>query len=88
MDTNTIITYLACICFLFLFGRLFILPIKTILKLIFNSLLGGILLYFINFIGTYFGFHIGLNLFTCVFVGILGVPGAVLLILIRMVFGI
>ena len=31
MDYN-ILTYLACICFLFLFGRIFIVPIKKVLK--------------------------------------------------------
>lgn len=52
-----------------------------------NSLFGGLLLYLINLVGGLFGFHIGLNLFTCIFVGILGVPGAILLILVRIVFG-
>ena len=74
MDTNTIITYLACICFLFLFGRLFILPIKSILKLVFNSILGGFLIYIINLIGGLFGFHIGLNVITSIIVGLLGLP--------------
>lgn len=87
LDTNTIITYLACICFLFLFGKLFILPIKSILKLIFNSILGSFLLYIINLIGSTFGFHIGLNLVTAIFVGILGLPGAILLVIIKLIVG-
>lgn len=74
MDTNMIIIYLACICFLFLFGRIFILPIKSILKLVFNSILGGVMIYFINLIGAFWGFHIGLNYITAIFAGILGVP--------------
>lgn len=84
MDTNTIITYLACICFLFIFGRLFVLPIKTILKLVINSIFGGILIYGINWIGSIFSFHIGLNFITAILVGILGVPGAVLLVIIKL----
>lgn len=67
MDIN-IITYLACICFIFLFGRLFIVPLKKIIKLVFNSILGGIVIYAINFIGGSFGFHIGLNFFTSILV--------------------
>lgn len=67
MDTN-IITYLACICFIFIFGRIFILPLKKILKLIFNSVLGGICIYVINLIGSTFGFHIGLNFFTSILI--------------------
>lgn len=83
MDQN-IITFLACICFIFLIGRIFILPIKKILKLVLNSILGGVLIYVINLVGTSFGFHIGLNLFTSITIGILGIPGAVVLILIKL----
>jgi len=75
MDVN-IITYLACICFIFVFGRIFILPIKKILKLIFNSVLGGISIYVINLIGSTFGFHIGLNFFTSILIRIIGITGS------------
>lgn len=74
METNTIITYLACIFFLFIIGRIFILPLKSILKLIGNSVIGGILIFIINIIGNIFNFHIGLNIGTAIVVGILGIP--------------
>ena len=57
-----------------------------IIKLILNSILGGILIWVINFAGTYFGFHIGLNLFTCIFIGILGLPGSILLVILKLIF--
>ena len=62
MDIN-IITYLACICFIFFIWKTFYCAIKKIIKLVFNSILGGIVIYAINFIGGSFGFHIGLNFF-------------------------
>lgn len=40
MNFDSIIAYIACIFFLFIFGRIFIVPIKTILKLVLNSILG------------------------------------------------
>lgn len=86
MDTN-LITYLACICFLFIFGRVFIVPIKKVLKLVVNSILGGITIFLINLIGGTFGFHIGLNVFTSILVGLLGLPGVVCLIVIRLLIG-
>ena len=86
MDTN-LITYLACICFIFIFGRIFIVPLKKILKLIFNSILGGITIYIINLIGANFGFHIGLNIFTSLMIGLLGLPGSVCLIIIKLLIG-
>jgi inhibitor of the pro-sigma K processing machinery len=67
MDIN-IITYLACICFIFLFGRIFIVPLKKIFKLIFNSILGGVSIFIINLVGGTFGFHIGLNFFTSILI--------------------
>lgn len=86
MDNNLII-YLACICFIFLFGKLFIVPLKKILKLILNSILGGISIYIINLVGANFGFHIGLNFFTSVIIGLLGLPGAICLIIVKLLIG-
>lgn len=87
MDFNTIITFLACIIFLFIFGKIFIIPLKSILKLVLNSIIGGILIYIINLVGMNFGFHIGLNLLTAVIVGLLGVPGAALLVVLKIILG-
>lgn len=85
MDFNNIITFVACIIFLFIFGKIFILPLKKILKLILNSVLGGILIFIINAIGASFHFHIGLNIFTSIFVGLLGIPGAGLLVILQII---
>ena len=67
MNINVLIV-ISCICILFLIGKIFIIPIKKILKLVFNSVLGGILICLINLIGGVWGFHIGLNVFTSVLV--------------------
>lgn len=85
MDFNNAITFLACIIFLFIFGKIFILPLKSIFKLVFNSILGAILLYIINLIGANFGFHIGINILTSVCIGILGIPGAGLLVILQII---
>lgn len=84
MDFNSIIAYIACIFFLFIFGKIFIVPIKTILKLIINSVLGGLMIFIINLIGSFLNFHIGLNLVTSIFVGILGIPGAIVIVIIKL----
>lgn len=81
------IIYIACICFLFLVGKIFILPIKSILKLVLNSCIGALLIYLINLIGMTFNFHIGLNYITAIFTGILGVPGVVLLVILKVILG-
>ena len=87
LDTNTIIAYFAGIIFIFLIGKIFAVPLKKILKLIFNSVLGGLAIYLINIIGASFNFHIGLNIITAIFVGILGIPGAILLVILKLFVG-
>lgn len=82
MNSN-IITFLACICFIFIFGRVFIVPITKVMKFVINSILGGGLIFVINLIGNGFGFHIGLNFFTSIVVGILGIPGAICLVIVK-----
>ena len=83
MDVKLISIYLACIIGIFIVGRIFIIPIKIIIKLILNSILGAIFLYIINIIGMNFNFHIGINLVTTLLTGILGIPGVFLLIFLQ-----
>ena len=86
MDSN-IITYLACICFIFIIGKIFIVPIKKVLKLLLNSIFGGIIIYIVNIIGENFNFHIGLNIINSIIIGLLGLPGVVCLIIIKLLIG-
>ena len=67
MNINILIV-ISCICLIFIIGKIFIIPIKKILKLVFNSVLGGVLIWVINLIGGVWGFHIGLNIYTSVLV--------------------
>lgn len=84
MDLNTIIVYLACLVVIIIIGKIFYVPLKHIIKLLINSILGGLLIYIVNVVGASFNFHIGLNSVTAVFVGVLGVPGVVVLVLVKL----
>lgn len=84
---NNIIAFVACLFFLFIIGKVFIVPLKTIFKFILNSVIGGIIIFIINFIGGFFNFHIGLNIITSIFIGLLGIPGVVVVILIKLLLG-
>lgn len=83
MELNSVIVYIACIIFLFLIGKFLVLPLKSIAKLIGNSILGVVLIFIINAIGSIWEFHIGLNIGTAIVTGILGIPGVVLLIFLK-----
>ena len=87
MDNRIILIFFACIAILIVFGKYFAFPLKKILKLIGNSLLGALIIFLINLVGTSFNFHIGFSIINSIIVGILGIPGAILLILLQ-VFGI
>lgn len=87
MDINNYLVYIASIIFLFIFGKIFLVPLKSIFKLILNSVLGGVLIYIINVVGILFNFHIGLNVITSIIIGILGVPGAILLVVVKLLLG-
>lgn len=85
MELINILTYISGLCIIFVLCRIFILPLKFIFKLFLNSFIGVIIILLMNFIGSFFSFHIGLNFFTIIFVSILGIPGATLLTIITMV---
>lgn len=79
MDIKMLLVYFACVIAIFIIGKLLFVPLKMIFKLILNSILGGILIWIINLAGITWGLHIGINVITMLTVGLLGVPGAVLL---------
>ena len=85
MDLTNILIVAGCAIAIFVIGKIFIFPIKKIIKLVFNTIIGGLIIYLINLIGSSFGFHIGLNIITSLFVGILGIPGAILLIVLEII---
>lgn len=83
MDTKYVLSFIACIAILFFFGKTFVFPVKKILKLLGNSILGALIIFIINLVGTTFNFHIGLSILNSIIVGILGIPGAILLIILH-----
>ena len=88
MDTKVTLSFVACVAILLVFGRSFLMPMKKILKLVGNSVLGALLIFIINLVGTSFDFHVGLNIINSIIVGLLGIPGAILLIILKIFCGI
>ena len=84
MDFSNALVILGCIAVLWIIGKIFSVPLKALFKLIVNSVLGGLLIFIINLIGSAWEFHIGLNVVTTVLVGLLGIPGAILLIILKL----
>ena len=78
-EIGILLAYALGIFALYVVGYMFLVPIKIILRLLINSVAGAISIVVINWIGSYWGIHISLNVLSAVIIGILGVPGAVLL---------
>ena len=87
MGLTSILIMIGCALAILIIGKLFLFPIKLLFKLVLNTIIGGAIIYIINLIGANFGFHIGLNLITSLVVGILGIPGAILLIILQFIIG-
>ena len=71
--------------FLIALLRVFRSPLKLAVKLIANTLLGIAALWLVNLTAAFTGITLGLNLLNALIVGILGVPGFVLLLLLQWV---
>ena len=81
MDLGVFITYVGIVVMFFVFGKMFYWPIKVAFKFAVNSVVGGILLILINYFGASFGFFIPVNVLNACIVGILGVPGTIMLLI-------
>ena len=74
-------TFGGALILIFLLGKALLVPLKVILRLLLNSVLGAVLIIVINFIGMNIGVMIPINVVNSLTVGILGVPGVIMLLL-------
>jgi len=84
MDRGLIIlAWIIGVLIVFAFGKAMLLPLKIIFRLVINGILGGLAIVIINLIGTPLGFTISLNLISALVAGILGLPGIILLVILK-----
>lgn len=83
---GSIITFCIGLAAVVIVGWLLLVPFKVLGKLILNGIIGGIVLILINAVGRLVNFSIGVNPLTALIVGILGVPGVLLLLLLQAIF--
>ena len=81
VDLSVFLTYVGAVLLIFIFGRLLLAPLKLILRLVLSSLAGGLFIFLFNLAGENFGLMIPLNEFSAVITGLVGLPGAALLLL-------
>lgn len=81
----TVGAFLIGLVLLYIIGILLVVPIRLLIKLLINGLIGGLILFVFNIIGGIFGLTITINPLNALIVGILGIPGVVLLLIARFI---
>jgi len=85
LSTKLILLFLAVFLVLAII-RLFSAPLRFALRLLLNTLLGFAALFLVQLTEGVTGFALGLNLFNALVIATLGLPGFVLLVLLKIVF--
>ena len=83
MDFSVIVVIAAIVLGVIVVLRLLAKPIRFIFKLLINTVLGFVLLWLINFFGGGLGIALELSLLNALVVGLLGIPGVLLLLAIN-----
>lgn len=83
--TQKVIAAILAGFFLIALLRVFSAPLRLALKLLANTLLGFLALWIVTLTAPFTGIALGLNLLNALVIGILGLPGFVLLLLVQWV---
>ncbi len=77
------IAYALGLVIIFILCRIFAKPLRWIIKLILNGIIGGLILAAVNFVGGFAGVSIIINPVSALLAGLLGVPGVILVVLLQ-----
>ena len=86
MTTSVMVALFLCIALLLILTVLFFNKIKGILLLILNTVFGWAGLYIFNFLLASSGFSIGINIASASIAGILGIPGVLLMVILKFIY--
>ena len=81
LEAAIFMAYAAGLFLIYVLGKLLIVPIKWVGKLLLSSIIGAMLILVVNAVGARFGIFVPLNPITAAVIGVLGVPGALCLLL-------
>jgi inhibitor of the pro-sigma K processing machinery len=85
MSITLLLMLVSCALGILLLGKLVSKPGTLIKKLLFNSVIGIVIIWIINSLGSFVAFTIPLNFFTVLVTGILGLPGVAMLGLLQVI---
>ena len=85
IDLLSILAIFLAIGAVYILGMLLVLPIKLIVRLVINGVIGALALIVFNVFGSYIGVTIGVNPITALIAGFLGIPGVLLMIFVKII---
>ncbi len=86
MNTSILIAGGVALVIIFFLVCLFLKPLRALFALVFNTLAGWAGLYIFNFLFASMGLAIGINIVSATTVGVLGIPGLILLIVLKFIY--
>ena len=83
---GTVVGYSLGVLIVFVAAKIFFVPLKKVLKIVANSLLGAVVLMVVNIFSPVLNIYIGVNPVSALVLGLLGVPGLCLLMILQIFF--
>lgn len=83
IDIFSILAIFLAIGAVYIIGVLLVLPIKIVVRLVLNGIVGAVALFAINIFSGFTGLAIGINPITALVAGFLGIPGIILLVFLQ-----
>lgn len=83
---GTVVGYLLGVLIVFVAAKIFFVPLKKVLRIVLNSVLGALVLVIINLFSPVLNIYIGVNPVSALVLGLLGVPGLCLLMILQIFF--
>ncbi|MEW6107410.1 MAG: pro-sigmaK processing inhibitor BofA family protein [Bacillota bacterium] len=85
MHVATFVAYAFALFLLYVVAYILYVPLKIIVRLTYNVIIGGVVLWLVNLVGGFFGLSVAINPVTALIAGLLGIPGLVLIIALKYV---
>lgn len=83
MSISPVLAFVIGVVLLAIVLKIIAFPIKRIIQLVINAIVGGLLLYIINIFGASIGFTLDITWWSALIVGVLGVPGVIIVAIIQ-----
>ena len=80
----SLLTFAGVLLAIWIIFKILSLPLKLLWKLFVNALIGAVILIVKNILGSFIGISISITPITALIAGVFGVPGAVVLIVLKL----